>query len=137
MAQWEADMRRIRTLTEAKMVKVLRIASMETTRDIIMDTPVDTGRLRGNWQCGIGQKTEGQLSVFDKSGGVTIARITSILSQLNKNDVAIFYNNLPYAYPIEFGHSTRKAPQGMVRKNLTNWGSRVSRIARVVKNERA
>lgn len=136
MAQWEADMRRLKGLTEAKMVKVLKIASMETMRDIIMDTPVDTGRLRGNWQMGIGQKTEGQLSVFDPNGGVTIARITTKLVQINKNDTIVFFNNLPYAYPIEFGHSVRKAPQGMVRKNVVNWGSRVIRIARVVKNER-
>lgn len=27
-------------------------------------------------------------------------------------------NNLPYAIPIEEGHSTEKAPQGMVRKNV-------------------
>ena len=137
MGQWEVDMRRIKGLTESKMVKVLKIAAMETMRDIIMDTPVDTGRLRGNWQVGIGQKESGQLSVLDPNGGVTIARITSKLVQINKNDTIVFYNNLPYAYPIEFGHSAVKAPQGMVRKNIANWGGRVARIARVVKNERA
>lgn len=136
MAQWEADMRRIRGLTKEKMVKVMRIASMETTKDIIMDTPVDTGRLRGNWQVGIGQKTEGQLSLFDQGGGVTVSRIYGKLIEISYDDVVVFYNNLPYAYPIEFGHSVRKAPQGMVRKNVSNWGSRVARIARVVKNER-
>lgn len=137
MAQWEADMRRIRNLTEKKMNKVYRIATMETAKDIIMDTPVDTGRLRGNWQAGRGSKNSGQLSVFDKSGGLSVSRITSVFTKLKSGDVAYFFNNLPYAYPIEFGHSTRKAPQGMVRKNVVNWGSRVERIARVVKNERS
>lgn len=135
MSDWEADMSRIIGLTEKKMAKVLRVVTMETTRDIIMDTPVLEGRLRGNWQVGIGSKNQNQLELTDKSGGTTISRITSALVHVKHTDTVIFFNNLPYAYPIEYGHSRVKAPRGMVRKNLVNWGGRVARVARAVKDE--
>lgn len=135
MSSWERDMRRLKGLTEKKMTKVYRIAVMETTKDIIMDTPVDEGRLRGNWQAGVNDQPSGQLDLFDKTGMTTIGRITAIIAPLQYDQVLVFCNNLPYAVPIEYGHSREKAPQGMVRRNLTNWDARVDRIARVVRNE--
>ena len=135
MSSWERDMRRLRGLTEKKMTKVYRIAVMETTKDIIMDTPVDEGRLRGNWQAGINDQPSGQLDLLDKTGMATIGRIPAIIAPLQCDQSLVFCNNLPYAVPIEYGHSREKAPQGMVRRNLTNWDARVDRIARVVRNE--
>ena len=135
MSSWERDMRRLRGLTEKKMTKVYRIAVMETTKDIVMDTPVDEGRLRGNWQAGVNDQPSGQLDLLDKTGMTTIGRITAIIAPLQYDQKLVFCNNLPYAVPIEYGHSREKAPQGMVRRNLTNWNARVDRIARVVRNE--
>ena len=135
MSSWGQDMRRIRDLTEEKMTKVYRIAVMETTKDIIMDTPVDEGRLRGNWQVGINDQPSGQLDLLDKTGMATIGRITAITAPLQCDQSLVFCNNLPYAIPIEYGHSREKAPQGMVRRNLTNWNARVGRIAKAVRNE--
>lgn len=135
MSSWERDMRRLRGLTEKKMTKVYRIAVMETTKDIITDTPVDEGRLRGNWQVGINDQPSGQLDLLDKTGMATIGRITAIIAPLQYDQALVFCNNLPYAVPIEYGHSREKAPQGMVRRNLTNWNARVDRIARAVRNE--
>ena len=135
MSSWERDMRRLRGLTEKKMTKVYRIAVMETTKDIIMDTPVAEGRLRGNWQVGINDQPSGQLDLLDRTGMVTIGRITAIIAPLQCDQSLVFCNNLPYAIPIEYGHSREKAPQGMVRRNLTNWNARVGRIAKAVRNE--
>ena len=135
MSSWERDMRRLKNLTEKKMTKVYRIAVMETTKDIIMDTPVDEGRLRGNWQAGVNDQPSGQLDLLDKTGMTTIGRITAIIAPLQYDQVLVFCNNLPYAVPIEYGHSREKAPQGMVRRNISNWNARVDRIARVVRNE--
>ena len=135
MSSWERDMRRLRGLTEKKMTKVYRIAVMETTKDIIMDTPVDEGRLRGNWQVGINDQPSGQLDLLDRTGMATIGRITAITAPLQYDQKLVFCNNLPYAVPIEYGHSREKAPRGMVRRNIANWDARVDRIARVVRNE--
>lgn len=135
MSSWERDMRRLRGLTERKITKVYRIVVMETAKDIIMDTPVDEGRLRGNWQMGVNSQPSGQLEIFDKTGMVTIGHITAILAPVQHYQKLVFCNNLPYAIPIEYGHSRRKAPQGMVRRNTVNWDARVDRVARVVRNE--
>ena len=135
MSSWERDMRRLRGLTEEKMTKVYRIAVMETTKDIIMDTPVDEGRLRGNWQVGVNYQPSSQLEMLDRTGMATIGRITAIITLLQYDQKLVFCNNLPYAIPIEYGHSREKAPQGMVRRNIANWDARVDRIARVVRNE--
>lgn len=136
MSSWERDMRRLKGLTEKKITKVYRIAVMETTKDIIMDTPVDEGRLRGNWRAGINDQPSGQLEMLDKTGMATIERITAIIAPLQYDQKLVFCNNLPYAIPIEYGHSREKAPQGMVRRNISNWDARIDRIARVVRNER-
>ena len=135
MSSWERDMRRLGGLTEEKMTKVYRIAVMETTKDIIMDTPVDEGRLRGDWQAGVNYQPSGQLEMLDRTGMATIGRITAIITLLQYDQKLVFCNNLPYAIPIEYGHSREKAPQGMVRRNIANWDARVDRIARVVRNE--
>ena len=90
MSSWERDMRRIKGLTEKKMTKVYRIAVMETTKDIIMDTPVDEGRLRGNWQAGINDQPSGQLDLLDKTGMATIGRITAIVAPLQYDQALVF-----------------------------------------------
>lgn len=85
---------------------------------LIKATPVDTGRLRGNWQSTIGTPASGTLEVLDKSGEDAIKRAQETITKMKAGDVFYLTNNLPYAIPIEYGHSQAQAPNGMLRTTL-------------------
>lgn len=88
---------------------------------VVMDTPVLTGALRGNWTCTLNEPTsEGDKLHVDPPGTKTVARITATINGSTLNDtVVILQNNLDYAYGIEYeGWSHTKAPNGMLRRNL-------------------
>ncbi|EGJ5261586.1 HK97 gp10 family phage protein [Salmonella enterica subsp. enterica serovar Typhimurium] len=70
---------------------------------VIRDTPVDTGRLRGNWQCTIGEPTSGELDVTDKQGQETINNMVQTVDTARRDFVAYLTNNLAYAPVAEFG----------------------------------
>lgn len=72
------------------------------------------GRFRGNWQFSIGAPAEGELDQVDPAGGVTLAKLRLQVEQLTIGQTAYIVNNLPYAVPLEYGHS-KQAPGGMVR----------------------
>jgi len=82
---------------------------------VIKGTPVDEGFLINNWQAQLNQIPSGMIANADKNGGASDNSAQSALSGMKAGDTFWLVNNLPYAIPIEYGHSTRKAPQGMLR----------------------
>lgn len=78
------------------------------------------GRFRGNWQFSIGTPAEGELDQVDPAGGVTLAKLRLQVEQLTIGQTAYIVNNLPYAVPLEYGHS-KQAPGGMVRITLARF----------------
>jgi hypothetical protein len=78
------------------------------------------GRFRGNWQFSIGAPAEGELDQVDPAGGVTLAKLRLQVEQLTIGQTAYIVNNLPYAVPLEYGHS-KQAPGGMVRITLSRF----------------
>lgn len=93
---------------------------IELFSSVVLDTPVDEGRLRGNWTISNGTPNTETFEVTDPSGQVTIGKIRTHAENIPSGDVSVFLaNNLPYAYRIEYdGWSHTKAPAGMVRKNF-------------------
>ena len=78
------------------------------------------GRFRGNWQFSISTPAEGELDQVDPAGGVTLAKLRLQVEQLTIGQTAYIVNNLPYAVPLEYGHS-KQAPGGMVRITLARF----------------
>lgn len=78
------------------------------------------GRFRGNWQFSIGAPAEGELDQVDPAGGVTLPKLRLQVEQLTIGQTAYIVNNLPYAVPLEYGHS-KQAPGGMVRITLARF----------------
>lgn len=100
---------------------------------VIKDTPVDTGRLRGNWT--FEQSINGAsnpLAPEDKSGGATITKVAGEVESKvdHKDGTTCLSNSMHYAYRIEYeGWSKIKAPEGMVRKNIVRISSILRRQA--------
>ncbi len=87
------------------------------------------GRFRGNWQFSIGTPAEGTLDQVDPGGGVTLAKLKLQVESLTAGQTAYIVNNLPYAIPLEYGHSTQ-APGGMVRITLARFQQIVDEATR-------
>ena len=73
------------------------------------------GRFRGNWQVSFDAPAADETGLVDRTGNLTKAAGNYTLSLFKVGMKAIYFcNNVPYAYPLEMGHSTQ-APGGMVR----------------------
>jgi len=103
--------------SEKAVDKTVRAITFGLFREVIRRTPVDTGRLKGNWQTTQQAPATGTVTITDKSGGVTIASMAAAIG--GWGSVSYMANNLPYASRIEYdGWSHTKAPAGMVRVSL-------------------
>jgi len=117
-------------VTEASEEKI-RGNLLSFTKLVIEQTPVDTGRLRGNWQSSINQAKLSEITRQQKGlSGSALNEAQKTLSQFELGDIFFFTNNLPYARVVEFGlypnppkkgtgktvgGFSKLAPQGMVR----------------------
>lgn len=123
------ELSKFRVDAQKYVIDTRRIAILRLFRDIVMDTPVDEGTLRANWQTNAVNPLTGPLS--ERALEEVFSEMERVLSGARPDDDVFFTNNLPYAYPIEFlGHSSVKAPEGMVRKNTIRWTRIVEQAAR-------
>ena len=118
MAQsFSAQMKVFENLTANKAENVFRRTCLDLSSGIIKGTPVDSGRARMNWQPDINSFADGEIQAEDKSGLITIGKVTSTTTRLKAGSTFTISNNLPYIEELEYGHS-KQSPQGMVRLNL-------------------
>lgn len=88
---------------------------------IINLTPVDTGRMRGNYRFSVTRAdTKVDEFEFDPEGEKKIAELIAMANTLDLGQKAIIANSLVYAIPLEYGHS-QKAPRGMIRVTIENF----------------
>lgn len=126
---FSADLRRFNRKTKDSLDRTRRIVIIKLFSAVIKDTPVLSGRLRGNWQTTINSPATGVIGVRDEAAA--IAEVQSKVVQSKGSDVVILRNNLPYAYRIEFdGWSKVKAPQGMMRRNVARFQRLLSEAVR-------
>lgn len=116
--------------TIGNLNEIMRVSAITLFKNVILKTPVDSGRARGNWQCTIGKRASGTLDVTDKTGSVTIQKMVDIMSKALITKGVFLTNNLPYIQKLEYGGyndgGTGKvsggfsiqAPEGMVRISL-------------------
>ncbi|MBX8621644.1 hypothetical protein K4754_06345 [Pseudomonas glycinae] len=107
-------MKYAKPLTKTERDQNFNVNGLVTGKDYV------GGRFRGNWQFSIGAPAEGELDQVDPAGGVTLAKLRLQVEQLTIGQTAYIVNNLPYAVPLEYGHS-KQAPGGMVRITLARF----------------
>jgi len=131
---------------------VVKCVRFKVVNDVIFNTPVDTGRARGNWQASIGAPIAGFTDKEDKAGQATVTAGIAIASDNVGSDFYIV-NNLPYIRVLEYGGYpvpvkrgtynkqkgvweirseggfSKQAPQGIVRVTVRNVEAQVAAIA--------
>lgn len=99
-------------VVEEALTQRVRVIALAMLNEIVLRSPVDTGRFRGNNIVTVGSPVYTSTDNLDKSGGETIQRGLSVMSGLEPYTQVFIQNNLPYAVPLEDGHS-KQAPAGI------------------------
>lgn len=119
--------------TKLSMDIIVRKVGLDLTRAVVARSPVDTGRFRGNWMLGVGSVNTTMLpDITDQDGGDTIEKIASGLDRVHAGGVFYITNSLPYAIPLEYGHSDQ-APNGMVRLTVREYRTYIENAVRQLK----
>lgn len=111
-------------------------------KSIVMNTPVDTGRARGNWQIGVNEDIKEEIN-RESPNGENIMSEPIKLNHCNGDDTIYISNNLPYITKLEYGGYSKnsktgktvngfskQAPQGMVGKTLADRQSLMDKALR-------
>lgn len=99
-------------VVEEQLSQRVRVIAMAMLNEIVLRSPVDTGRFRGNNIVSVGAPVYTTTENLDKSGGETIQRGLSAMSGLEPYTQVFIQNNLVYSEALENGHS-KQAPGGI------------------------
>lgn len=124
----------LRWLTDEAMElgeDICRRAILTLFGAVVRDTPVATGMLRGNWQVSMQEPASGIVHEGDDPP-IPPPDLDAQLASFRIGQDAWLVNNLDYAEEIEYGRS-KKAPDGMLRRNVVRWPQIVQSAARSTK----
>lgn len=127
MTQW----RRIEDSVNRKIGLAVRKIVLDAFSEVIVMSPVDTGRFRGNWQVAIGEQPTGTVELLDPDGAIVTARVAAVSGNVKPGDVVYMVNNLPYARRLEDGYS-QQAPAGMVKLTVQKYQPIADRAIRSI-----
>ena len=123
MGEFSSVIKRFAVQTKDKETLVIRKIAIECFRRIILGTPVDSGRARGNWQASTGSPANGETNTLDPTGAMTIsAMVSEVAGWTPKDDLPAFItNNLPYIQRLNEGWS-KQAPAHFVEQVIADMG---------------
>ena len=111
-----SDVAKFAKLTNASLDETGRAITLELFGSVIKDTPVKSGRAKGNWQTTIGSPVSG---TTDRLGEAeALAEVSQQTASFGAGKIIYLTNNLPYIYRLEFLGWSQQSPDGMARKNV-------------------
>jgi hypothetical protein len=128
---------------------VVRKASIDLLTATVKRTPVGNpdlwknkppkgyvgGRLRANWNVSLVTPDATTTDAIDQDGDPTIDRGSAEIGQADGIKDIWMVNSLPYAISVEYGHSKKQSPAGMVRVSVAEFQAFVDQAAASVANE--
>ena len=99
-------------LVEEALTQRVRVIALAMLNEIVLRSPVDTGRFRGNNIVSVGAPVYTSSVNVDPTGSETIQQGVRVMTGLEPYTQVFIQNNLPYAGPLEDGHS-EQAPAGI------------------------
>ena len=106
-----ADLNKLCKRAGDKAELVVRKTALELQSGMIERSPVDSGRFKSNWTCGVGAvNTDTSAAPGTDAEG----RTRTVLEGWKPGQTIFLTNSLPYARRLENGWS-KQSPNGMVR----------------------
>lgn len=99
-------------LVEEALTQRVRVIALTMLNEIVLRSPVDTGRFRGNNIVSVGAPVYTSSTNVDPTGSETIQQGVRVMTGLEPYTQVFIQNNLIYAVPLEDGHS-QQAPAGI------------------------
>ncbi len=118
MAKWSIPPVRLAGLIKEELNRAARAIALDILSRIMVLSPVDTGRFRGNWQIDIQSPAMEALERLDRAGQATVMTEAQKLLAYRLGQTITMRNNVPYSVRLEYGWSAQ-APAGMVRVTLS------------------
>ena len=99
---------------DQELNRIYRGFAITVLNNLILRSPVDTGRYRANHLLSFGSPTTAVSQLTDRSGSVTLSTGIAAIGGIQDGTFPVIYiqNNLPYAGVLENG-SSRQAPSGI------------------------
>ncbi|MBW7852213.1 MAG: hypothetical protein H3C38_17095 [Rhodospirillales bacterium] len=113
MAAWSAR-------AAGRIDAVLRRSAGALLAELVVATPVASGRARGGWRVAAGEPAA-EPAGLDPDGAATVARGEEAIARAAAGDVVAIVNAAPHARDLEYGGA------GMVRGALAAWPALVER----------
>lgn len=143
------DLQKFAEKAKSNVSVVVRKTAIDLLTAVVMRTPVGNpdlwkskppkgyvgGRLRANWNVSLVTPDESTTDATDKTGAGAIARGNEAIGQADGIKDIWMVNALPYAIPVEYGHSPQQAPAGMVRVSVAEFQQYASAAAASVAHE--
>lgn len=136
------DVSEFAKVVDKRAVDVQRALAIDVFGKIVLRTPVDTGRLRGNWNISYDQPDRSKDKTGpDPNGTYKLAEIKVKAQAIPKGQSIWMTNNLDYAPVVEYGGYpskggetpktingfSKQAPKGMVRVTLSEFSSAIKK----------
>lgn len=113
------DLNKVRSELKDKVIVIQKKISMDLLTNIVIMTPVDTGRAKGNWFVSlVAPRLDFDWAKTDAGGASVISEGQAMVSKLQDYGAIYLTNNLPYIVALEKGHSKQAPPGAMVRLSL-------------------
>jgi len=106
------------TLEPQHIVPFTKKIAFQVLEGVILTTPVDIGRARGNWQLEVGNEPKDEIDTWDKKGNETLTKGLNKMTALKPFVPVYITNNVPYIIPLEEGHSPQIQPHQMIKGTL-------------------
>lgn len=99
---------------DQELNRIYRGFAITVLNNLIMRSPVDTGRYRANHLLSFGSPNTTTSDLVDRSGSITLSAGIAAIGGIQNGTFPVIYiqNNLPYAGVLENG-SSQQAPQGI------------------------
>lgn len=114
MGSFSLDMAKFAEKAKGNAETVVRKVVVDLASNIVMRSPVDTGRFRANWITSLESPSNDIFDAVDPTGSGSIEAAVSAASDLKLGQTAYIANNLPYAQRLENGWSKQSPPNAMV-----------------------
>ena len=150
---FSSDIKAFAEKTKTDIADVKKYAAIKIFTDIVKATPVGNpdywqevngkprkappgytgGRLRGNWQTSLNTPIHTEIDRIDPDGGDVLKEMQTTVYNSNVEESIFMTNNLPYAIRVEYGHSKKQRPMGMLRVSIAGFENAIKEALRKVK----
>lgn len=132
MAGYGDEITALCDMSAQRMDATMRGTVLEATSRVVIRTPVDEGRARGDWQITVDTLSRGSTDDVDPTGAKTIAAAVSILPAGQTAGKTVYLTNtMPYIRRLEQGHS--KQGSHMIERTVNELPEIVDKAAQAAR----